>query len=57
MSYAEEGSRSVRMGRRTVDSRSCPRSNASPELAESKRWLEDVIGEEVRYMAAPRRLH
>jgi len=23
------------------------------ELAQSKRWLEDVIGEEVRYMAAP----
>jgi peptidoglycan/xylan/chitin deacetylase (PgdA/CDA1 family) len=30
-----------------------PREQCVAELAESKRWLEDVIGEEVRYMAAP----
>lgn len=30
-----------------------PRERCIAELAESKRWLEDVIGEEVRYMAAP----
>lgn len=30
-----------------------PKDQCVAELAESKRWLEDVIGEEVRYMAAP----
>jgi peptidoglycan/xylan/chitin deacetylase (PgdA/CDA1 family) len=30
-----------------------PREQCVAELAESKRWLEDVIGEEVRYMAVP----
>jgi peptidoglycan/xylan/chitin deacetylase (PgdA/CDA1 family) len=30
-----------------------PKAQCLAELAESKRWLEDVIGEEVRYMAAP----
>jgi peptidoglycan/xylan/chitin deacetylase (PgdA/CDA1 family) len=30
-----------------------PKEQCLAELAESKRWLEDVIGEEVRYMAAP----
>lgn len=30
-----------------------PEEQCLAELAESKRWLEDVIGEEVRYMAAP----
>jgi peptidoglycan/xylan/chitin deacetylase (PgdA/CDA1 family) len=30
-----------------------PKEHCIAELAESKRWLEDVIGEEVRYMAAP----
>jgi peptidoglycan/xylan/chitin deacetylase (PgdA/CDA1 family) len=30
-----------------------PREQCLAELAESKRWLEDVIGKEVRYMAAP----
>lgn len=30
-----------------------PKKRCLAELAESKRWLEDVIGEEVRYMAAP----
>jgi len=30
-----------------------PREHCSRELMESRRWLEDVIGEEVRYMAAP----
>ena len=29
-----------------------PKEQCLAELAESKRWLEDVIGEEVRYMAA-----
>jgi peptidoglycan/xylan/chitin deacetylase (PgdA/CDA1 family) len=30
-----------------------PKEQFLAELAENKRWLEDVIGEEVRYMAAP----
>jgi peptidoglycan/xylan/chitin deacetylase (PgdA/CDA1 family) len=30
-----------------------PKEQCLAELAESKRWLEDVIGEEVCYMAAP----
>jgi peptidoglycan/xylan/chitin deacetylase (PgdA/CDA1 family) len=30
-----------------------PEEQCLAELRESKRWLEDVIGEEVRYMAAP----
>jgi len=30
-----------------------PTEHCMRELTESKRWLEDVIGEEVRYMAAP----
>jgi len=30
-----------------------PKEQCLAELAESKRWLEDVIGEEVRYMAVP----
>lgn len=30
-----------------------PKDQCLAELAESKRWLEDVIGEEVRYIAAP----
>ena len=30
-----------------------PREQCLAELVESKRWLEDVIGEDVRYMAAP----
>jgi peptidoglycan/xylan/chitin deacetylase (PgdA/CDA1 family) len=30
-----------------------PEEQCLAELAESKHWLEDVIGEEVRYMAAP----
>ena len=30
-----------------------PEDQCLAELAESKRWLEDVIGEEVRFMAAP----
>ena len=30
-----------------------PKEHCLAELAESKRWLEDVIGEEVRYMATP----
>lgn len=30
-----------------------PKEHCIAELAESKRWLEDVISEEVRYMAAP----
>ena len=30
-----------------------PKEQCLAELAESKRWLEDVIGEEVRYMTAP----
>ena len=30
-----------------------PEEQYLAELAESKRWLEDVIGKEVRYMAAP----
>jgi peptidoglycan/xylan/chitin deacetylase (PgdA/CDA1 family) len=30
-----------------------PVEQCRAELAESKRWLEDVVGEEVRYMAAP----
>jgi peptidoglycan/xylan/chitin deacetylase (PgdA/CDA1 family) len=30
-----------------------PKEQCLAELAESKRWLEDVISEEVRYMAAP----
>ena len=30
-----------------------PEQQCLAELVESKRWLEDVIGEEVRYMAAP----
>ncbi|MEJ2008417.1 MAG: polysaccharide deacetylase family protein [Acidobacteriota bacterium] len=30
-----------------------PNDQCHAELEESKRWLEDVIGEEVRYMAAP----
>ena len=32
---------------------SLPQERCMTELADSKRWLEDVIGEEVRYMAAP----
>ena len=30
-----------------------PKDHCIAELTESKRWLEDVIGEEVRYIAAP----
>lgn len=30
-----------------------PKAHCLAELAESKRWLEDIISEEVRYMAAP----
>lgn len=30
-----------------------PREECVAELAESKEWLEDVIGEEIRYTAAP----
>jgi len=30
-----------------------PKEQCLAELAESKRWLEDVIGEEIRHMAAP----